>query len=128
MGNARQGEILFRTLTPTPVKNGQQLSQLLMSRGMTLSDLARDAGISYNAAVRLINGKDRDTFKLSVLKKVASVLGVTPFQLIDPSLDSSVGNISATVAPGANIGALLGPPIVGNCLSPMFLTTRAVSN
>ena len=57
---------------------------------MTLSDLARDAGISYNAAVRLINGKDRDTFKLSVLKKVASVLGVTPFQLIDPSLDSSV--------------------------------------
>lgn len=69
-------------LAPRPI-----LEQYLRNQGMTVSDLARAANISYNAAVRALD-ENRERIDVGVLRKIAGVFGCNPGDLIEPNSKS----------------------------------------
>lgn len=72
-----------------PVPPRPKLRVYLENLGMTASELAEKAGVSYNTVIALTD-PDRDGFKLSVLKKIAATLGCDPSDLIDVSKKSFI--------------------------------------
>jgi len=65
-----------------PVPPRPKLKFFLENLGMTVAELAEKSGVAYNTVLSLTD-ENRDGFRLSVLRKIATALGCDPADLID---------------------------------------------
>lgn len=63
--------------------NHRLIKHVLVDRDLTLAELARLAGLSYDRTIRIIHGYRKPTAE--EIERLARILGTTPGELTDPS-------------------------------------------